>query len=37
MGAPVNRPITTATATAIAGLIIALNLYLLLDAASAGT
>ena len=37
MGALVNRPIATATATAIAGLIIALNLYLLLDAASAGT
>jgi manganese transport protein len=34
MGALVNRPITTATATAIAGLVIALNLYLLLGAVS---
>jgi Mn2+/Fe2+ NRAMP family transporter len=34
MGALVNRPLTTASAVIIAGLIIALNIYLLYNTAS---
>ena len=34
MGTLVNRPVTTATAAAIAGLIIALNAYLLWETAA---
>ena len=37
MGALVNRPLTTAAATVITGLVIALNLFLLHDLAFAGT